>query len=178
MENMNLEIKNVHIRIEDDGISLKSKQLAMGIVVKSLTLNPTNATFQKAFINPEERKKGKLSFSLIQLQGLGFYFDIAPAGNTILSKPLTRHSALEMWSLKEEAQTWNPTQFTFKSQEVLNNLENKEYLRVSSYSKDCLRLTYVLVVHTEADKCPATEDKLPGRAQGYDSSSEYQGHAS
>lgn len=80
LENLNLEIRNVHIRIEDNGVSLRDRKLAMGVVFKSLTLFPTDSNFQKSFVNPEERMKQKLSYSQIMIQGFGFYFDTIPKG--------------------------------------------------------------------------------------------------
>ena len=79
-ENLNIELKNIHFRIEDDGVLSNNKSFAFGIVLSSLTYEPTNSQFQKAFIDQQVKRNEKLSYTLCALKGFGCYIEKNDSG--------------------------------------------------------------------------------------------------
>lgn len=85
VENLILEVKNCHIRIEDFNASPLMMRYSFGFMFDSVILEPTNSKFERDFIDPEIRKKEKISYSKISVQGISFYIDVYSKGNSPLA---------------------------------------------------------------------------------------------
>lgn len=65
---------------------MDNKKYAFGFVLDSITLEPANAKFEKDFVDPEIRKKEKVSYSLITIKGIGCYIDIQVKGSIVFER--------------------------------------------------------------------------------------------
>ena len=81
---MRLEVKNCHIRIEDPNVAMSNKRYAFGFVFDSISLEPANSNFEPHFVDPEIRKREKVSYSLTTIKGLGLYTDLKGTGIIVL----------------------------------------------------------------------------------------------
>jgi len=73
-DNMNLQIKNVHIRIEDLWVS-KVQNFAFGMCIDSVSFGKTNAQFDPTvFITDEQKLKEMWTFSLLSMNGFAAYW--------------------------------------------------------------------------------------------------------
>ena len=76
VENLILDVKDIHIRIEDCGVTIPKTNYSYGFVIKSASLEPTNEKFVRDFIDPEIRKKEKISYSLTNVLGVSIYMNM------------------------------------------------------------------------------------------------------
>ncbi|KAH9492085.1 Vacuolar protein sorting-associated protein 13D [Bulinus truncatus] len=71
LENIQLNIKDVHIRYED-GVLNPSCPFACGIIIKYLSVQSTDSTWKPKFVSHNEENK---MFKLVDLQDFGIYCD-------------------------------------------------------------------------------------------------------
>jgi len=81
---MRLEVKNLHLRFEDSNVTMANKKFAFGFVLDSISLEPANSKFEPHFVDPETRKKEKVSYTLYTIKGIGLYTDLYGKGTQSL----------------------------------------------------------------------------------------------
>jgi len=74
VNNLQVSIKNVHIRYEDPSLGSNSKETAacLGVCLSELTLYTTNSEWKKEFITDLQ---SKVLFKKLDMKGLGVYFN-------------------------------------------------------------------------------------------------------
>ncbi|XP_054721064.1 intermembrane lipid transfer protein VPS13D-like [Uloborus diversus] len=71
IENVQLKVKDVHIRYEDE-VSCSDHKFACGIVIRSLSAQSTDSSWAPKFVR---RDNSDFMWKLLQLQGLSLYWD-------------------------------------------------------------------------------------------------------
>ena len=107
VENLILEVKDCHIRIEDCGVTIPSSSYAFGFQLESISLEPTDDKFEREFVNPEIRKKEGISHSLIKIKGISLYADLLTKGN--FCRILT--DKLDFWSQRPDIAKMPPEEY-------------------------------------------------------------------
>ena len=74
-ENMQVKIKNVHIRFEDNMVSRQDHSFNFGVMMDSIIYSMTDSSFQRNFLNVDSKIKEGKSFSMLDVQGLAVYWN-------------------------------------------------------------------------------------------------------
>lgn len=74
-ENMQVKIRNVHIRFEDNMVSRKDHSFNFGLMVDSIIYSMTDSLFQRSYLNVDAKIKEGKSFSMLNLNGLAVYWN-------------------------------------------------------------------------------------------------------
>ena len=89
VDNLHLNFKNLHLRIEEANIS---PYFSFGMTMQSLNIVNTDEKWKEAFIDRNENSKSDI-YKLLKLNNLGFYFKINE--DYILSKKETKNEVEE-----------------------------------------------------------------------------------
>lgn len=82
--NLQLEIKNFHLRLENDGTILLNRKFAFGIVLDRVTYGPTDHLFQRNFfVDPDKQKLEKQNFALLEIIDFGIYLEKNETGSLL-----------------------------------------------------------------------------------------------
>ena len=74
-ENLQLVVKNVHIRFEDSKLARKDQMTNFGIILNQLNYSMTNSNFQRTFINIDDKRQEQKSYSMLEIQSLALYWN-------------------------------------------------------------------------------------------------------
>lgn len=72
-ENLELKIRNVHVRYEDDSLSVPGQRFCCGITIDSLSARSCDENWQTGF--KTAWAAGGASFKLVELDGMSLYWD-------------------------------------------------------------------------------------------------------
>lgn len=72
-ENLELRIRNVHVRYEDDRLSVPGQRFACGVTIDSLSARSCDEQWQTSF--KTAWAQGGASFKLVELDGMSLYWD-------------------------------------------------------------------------------------------------------
>lgn len=75
MENLRINIRNVHIRFEDNFVSRHDQAFNFGIISESITYSMTNNRFVRAFLNIDDKLQEQRSFSMLKVLKLAVYWN-------------------------------------------------------------------------------------------------------
>lgn len=74
VENLELKIRNVHIRYED-AITIPKNPFSCGITIDSLSARSCDANWKTSGSNASSWHQGMASFKLVELESMSFYWD-------------------------------------------------------------------------------------------------------
>lgn len=72
-ENLELKIRNVHVRYEDDGLSVPGQRFSCGVTIDALTARSCDEHWQTGFKTAWNQSGA--SFKLVELAGMSLYWD-------------------------------------------------------------------------------------------------------
>lgn len=55
LENLRINVRNIHIRFEDNYVSRRNQAFNFGIISESITYSMTNNRFVRAFLNIDDK---------------------------------------------------------------------------------------------------------------------------
>jgi hypothetical protein len=74
-KNIRFEIKNFHLRFEDDGIINQGKKFSLGLHIRSLDIQPSNSTFNKNYFVDDPAEEDEKLHHLFELEAFSAYYE-------------------------------------------------------------------------------------------------------
>ncbi len=74
-QNLRLCINNIHIRFEDNSVSRIERPFNFAIIIDQLQYSYTNSRFERVFLNIDDRKREKRSFSMLEIKQMVMYWN-------------------------------------------------------------------------------------------------------
>ena len=75
LENLRINVRNVHIRFEDNFVSGHDQAFNFGLISESITYSMTNNRFVRAFLNIDDKLQEQRSFSMLKILKLAMYWN-------------------------------------------------------------------------------------------------------
>ena len=72
---MRINIRNVHIRFEDNFVCRSNQAFNFGFITESITYSMTNNRFVRAFLNIDDKLQERRSFSMLKILKLAMYWN-------------------------------------------------------------------------------------------------------
>jgi hypothetical protein len=98
LENLRINIRNVHIRFEDNFVSRRDQAFNFGLIAESITYSMTNNRFVRAFLNIDDKLQEQRSFSMMKVLKFAMYWNSNAQDNWTKSREFTwRRKALSLF---------------------------------------------------------------------------------